>query len=101
MVVDNVEYILEETELEKDLGINVDPRLSFTKHIEIQTNKANKILGILRRSFTYLDQDIVLSLYNTLIRPIIEYGHAITYPRYVKDQRLIVIDSVICITPSY
>ena len=89
MVVDNVEYILQETELEKDLGINVDPRLSFTKHIEIQTNKANKILGIIRRSFTYLDQDIVLSLYKTLIRPIIEYGHAITYPRYVKDQRLI------------
>ena len=40
-------------ELEKDLGVNVDLELKFSKHIEIQVNKANKILGLIRGSYEY------------------------------------------------
>ena len=35
---------LEETELEKDLGVHIDPELKFSKHVERQVNKANRIL---------------------------------------------------------
>ena len=28
-------------------------------------------------------------LYKSLIRPLLEYGHSITYPRYEKDKKLI------------
>ena len=51
MQVDGETFMLKKTVLEKDLGVHVDPKLSFTKHIETKTNKAYKILGILRRSF--------------------------------------------------
>ena len=46
---------LEPSEVEKDLGVLVDQELKFSKHIEVQVNKANKILGLIRRSYQYLD----------------------------------------------
>jgi len=80
---------LEKTKMEKDLGVNVDNQLKFSNHIEMQVNKGNKLLGLIRRSFTYLDRNIMLTMYKTLVRPLIEYGHTITYPRYEKDKKLL------------
>ena len=56
------EYSMESTTLEaiteeKDLGVIVDDKLKFDRHAEAQTNKANKILGLIRRSFDYLDKE--------------------------------------------
>ena len=48
---------LEVTECEKDLGVNVDPELKCSKHIELQVNKANNILGMIRGSYKYLYAD--------------------------------------------
>ena len=55
----------------------------------MQVNKGNKILGLIRRSFTYLDRKSMWTMYKTLVRPHIEYGHTIIYPRYEKDTKLI------------
>ena len=38
-------------ELEKDLGVNLDPELKFFKHTEIQVDKANRILTLIHRSY--------------------------------------------------
>ena len=46
---------LEESELEKNLGIHIDPEMKFSKHVERQGNKANRILGLLPRSYEYID----------------------------------------------
>ena len=43
------------TEMEKDLHIHVDNKLCFRDHAEIATSKAYKILGLIRRSYEYLD----------------------------------------------
>ena len=40
---------LQSTELEKDLSVNVDTSLKFSQHVEIQVNKANRLLGLVRR----------------------------------------------------
>ena len=40
---------LEETTVEKDLGIWVDNELGFKEHINKVVNKANSTLGIIRR----------------------------------------------------
>ena len=84
--VDMIE--LEKTSIEKDLGVNVDNQLKFSNH-EMQVNKGNKILDLIRRSFTYLDRKSILTMYKTLVRPLLEYGHTIIYPRYEKDKKLI------------
>ena len=89
MAQGNVTTELEKTKLEKDIGVHVDSELKFDKHIEIQCGKANKILGMIRRAFTYIDKDSMRQLYTSLIRPILEYGHVITYPRYKKSEILL------------
>ena len=46
---------LEETTNEKDLGVQVDHELKFDRQVEMVANKTNKMLGLMRTSFTYLD----------------------------------------------
>ena len=46
---------------EKDIGVTIDNKLSFKKHIENKVAKANKMMGIIRRSFDYFDKKIVCS----------------------------------------
>ena len=36
---------LETTDLEKDLGVYIDPGLTFNAHCEQKVNNANKLLG--------------------------------------------------------
>jgi hypothetical protein len=47
---------LEHSDGEKDIGVFVDENLSFNKYIQNQVNKANSIMGLIRRTYTYLDE---------------------------------------------
>ena len=47
--------MLEETVVEKDLVVNIDNQLKYSQHTETKVNKANKLLGMIRRSYTYID----------------------------------------------
>jgi len=80
---------LEAVVSEKDLGVTVDHQLKFDQHIENQVNKANKILGLIRRSFNFMDKDILTNLYKTLVRPHLEYCHAVTYPQFERQWKSI------------
>jgi hypothetical protein len=46
---------MEETIAEKDVGVTIDNKLSFDKHITEKVNKAKCIIGVIRRTFEYLD----------------------------------------------
>ena len=70
---------------EKDLGVTFDNLLKFDVHIQNAVSKANRMIGILRRTFTFLDKDTFLQLYKAFIRPHVEYGNAIWYP-YLNRQ---------------
>ena len=89
MYVKGEKEFLEVTELEKDLGVNVDPELKFSRHIEVQVNKANKILGMIRRSYEFIDADTMKRLFTALVRPHLEYSNVAWSPRLVKDKKLI------------
>ena len=54
---------LEEVDYEKDLGVTVDKDLYFRKHVSLIVSKANSTLGIIRRSFRYLDRNTIILLY--------------------------------------
>ena len=64
--------ILEKIEVERDLGVHIDHKPKFSTHTEIQTNKANKITGLIWRSYT-LDPKSMCMLYKSLIRDLLEY----------------------------
>ena len=58
---------------EKDLGLICDSDLNFTSHFNNRIRKANQRVGLIRRSFMYLDEKSFVMLYKTLVRPILEY----------------------------
>ena len=64
-------------ESEKDLGVVVDNKLSFKQQISQSTAKANRIVGLIRRSFDYLNERIFVTLFKSLVRPLLEYGHCV------------------------
>ena len=82
---------LEETELdhEKDLGVHIDPELKFSKHVERQVNKANRILGLIRRSYEYIDMEVMKKLFTSLVWPHLEFRNVACTPRLEKDRNLI------------
>ena len=75
--------------LVKDLGVLIDNKFKFHNHSSVVASKANRMLAIISKSFQYKDGNILLNLYKSFIRPIIEYGTAIWGPYYVLDQQLI------------
>jgi len=76
---------LEVTEEEKDLGVWTDDELKFVKHIENAASKSNQILGLIKRSFVYKNGEVMKKLFTSLVRPLLEYGNVVWYPRYNKD----------------
>ena len=73
----------------KILGIYVQDNLKFDQHISITVNRANRLVGLIKRAFSYLDGETLLVLYKTLIRPILDYGNLIWFPTLKKDIRAI------------
>ena len=72
---------------EKDLGVIIDNNLKFNSHIDASINKANKIMGLIRRTFDFLDVKTFRALYTALVRPIVEYGQAVWSPYHIGDIR--------------
>lgn len=67
----------------KDLGIIFDSKLTFAQHLDFITNKASSMLGFVRRwSKEFHDPYALRSLYECLVRSILEYGCQVWYPFY-------------------
>ena len=64
---------------EKDLGVIIDHKLNFSSHKVTQVNKVNKMMGLIRRSYTHLDITSFRYIFNSLVRPHLEYCVSIWY----------------------
>ena len=73
---------------EKDLGVTVDQNLKFTDHTNNKVNKANRNVGLIFRTFTFMDKDMFLSIINLLLDPILEYASSVWSPMFKKDKIL-------------
>ena len=71
---------LKESNKEKDLGVIIDDKLTFKDHVFQTTAKANKIVGLIRRTFSFLSDKTFVLLFKSLVRPLLEYGHSIWQP---------------------
>lgn len=71
---------LKETTKEKDLGVIVDNQLSFKDHINSCTAKANRIVGLIRRTFDFLSERTFVLLFKSMVRPLLEYGNSVWNP---------------------
>jgi len=80
--------LVEET-LEKDLGVWISADMKCSQQCRYAVNKANKVLGMIKRTITYKDLKIMLNLYKTLVRPNVEYCVSAWSPYYKKDRELL------------
>ena len=76
---------LKKTELEKDLGVFISHDLKPSQHVSIVAARANKIVGLMKKNFDYLDEETILSIYCSIIRPILEYAVQSWCPFWKKD----------------
>ena len=83
---------LESVDSEKDLGVIIDKSLSFGEHISSKISIANRNLGLIFRTFTYMDKDMFLNLFKSLVRPHLEYATSVWTPQFKKD--MIAIENV-------
>ena len=70
---------------EKDLRVTIDNKLKFVPNIQAMVKKANRNLGIIKRTFSYLDRTVFLNLYKTIVRPHLEYASTVWSVLYKKD----------------
>jgi len=63
----------------------VDCNLSFENYIMGKVSKENQMMGLIRRSFVYLDTENVTRLYKAIVRPHLEYANSVWMPRRKKD----------------
>ena len=77
---------LEKVQEEKDIGVAVDEKLKFEKHICDKVKKANSMAAIIRRIFHHLDEKTFVPLYKALVRSHLDYASPVWSPhqqRYI------------------
>ena len=66
-----------QTTSQKHLGIILDTRLSFEKHLETVLCKINKTIGLIRKLQNLLPRTALITLYKAFVRPHLDYGDII------------------------
>ena len=73
-------HVLSTEDSKSDFGILFKKNLKFDEHINNTVNKVNRIIGLIKRKFTYMDKDLFLTLYKSLARSHLDYENLVFYP---------------------
>ena len=82
-------YELKKVTSEKDLGITFQQNMRYEEHISNTVNKANRLLGLVKRTFSHMDKTTFLTIYKTTIRPILDYGDSVWSPIFKKHIQML------------
>ena len=88
---------IEKVHVTKFLGVYIDYRLDWKRHIDHIINKVSKSISIIYRASQKLNETALLMLYNTLILPYLSYCSEVwgrTYisnlnPLFVKQKKFV------------
>ncbi len=92
---------LESISEERDLGVHISHDLSWRKHVQIITSKANSVLGRLKRTFICKDPGTWKLMYTSLVRPHLEYAAPVWNPTARRDVKALETIQDRAIKPSH
>ena len=66
-----------QVQLQKHLGLFLDPKLSFDEHIQCILIETRKIIGMIKKLQTVIPRAAFLTIYKSFLRPHLDYGDVI------------------------
>ena len=76
--------LLPEVDHQKHLGLCLESSLSWDCHINSICARANKVLGLIKRTFGYSNKTGIKTAFKALVIPILEYACPVWNPYLVK-----------------
>ena len=76
---------LEESSVEKEVGVFISDDLKWAKQVRYAAGKANSKHAMLDNTFTYKDKNLIKVLYCTYVRAHLEFAVQSWCPYLIKD----------------
>ncbi|KAJ7415311.1 rna-directed dna polymerase from mobile element jockey-like [Pitangus sulphuratus] len=81
--------LLQNSSVEKDLGVLVDNKLSMSQQCVLVAKKANRILGCIRKNTASRSREVILPLHSALMWPYLECCVQFWTPQHKRDMVLL------------